>query len=159
MKTTTPLISVQKRSKIARVLSVAILLLVPACITAQTLTVRLINAKSGKPVQGQQVSIVWGGQMSRSDQYPLSDKLGEIHVDVPPGTKSLSIVAGPKVGNEPNRIPYTVCSNYGEISIGETLKTGFATDNQCDSKVRPTPKAGEIIYLIKPLPWWKPDLQ
>jgi len=105
------------------------------------------------------VSIGWDSQMSRSHQYPLSDKLGEIHVDVPPGTKSLTLIAGPKVGKEPNRIPYTVCSNYGEISIEEALKTGVATDNQCKSKVRPTPKAGEIIYLIKPLPGWIPDMQ
>jgi hypothetical protein len=159
MKTATLVISIPKRSKIARVLFVAMLLLVPAFITAQTLTIRLINAKSGKPIQGQHVSIVWGGQMSRSDQYPLSDKLGEIHVEVPPGAKSLSMVAGPKVGKEPNRIPYTVCSNYGEISIEETLKTGATTDNQCESKVRPTPKAGEIIYFIKPLPRWMPDMQ
>jgi hypothetical protein len=159
MKTATTVISVQKRSKIARVLFVSLLLLAPPCMTAQTLTIRLINAKSGKPIKGQHVSIVWGGQMSRSDQYPLSDKLGEIHVDVPPGTKSLTLIAGPKVGKEPNRIPYTVCSNYGEISIEEALKTGVATDNQCESKVRPTPKAGEIIYLIKPLPWWMPDMQ
>jgi hypothetical protein len=159
MKTAPPVISVQKSSKIARVLFVALLLLAPPCIKAQTLTIRLINAKSGKPVQGKHVSIEWGGQMLRSDQYPLSDELGEIRVDVPPGTKSLSLIAGPKVGKGPNRVPYEVCSRYGEISIEAVLKIGVTTDNQRDSKVSPVPRAGEIIYLIKPLPWWTPDMQ
>jgi hypothetical protein len=160
MRSANPIISMRRRPKAARLLWAMILLFtVSSCIDAQTITVLLINATSGKPIQGQHVSIVWGGQFSRSDQYPLSDKLGGVHVDIPPHAKSLTLLAGPKVGKEPNRIPYIVCGRYGEISVEEALNSGVTTENQCDPSVRPVPKAGEIIYLIKLLPSWMPDVQ
>jgi hypothetical protein len=146
-------------SKIAILTWLALSAAILPAVTAQTITIRLVNAKTGKPVKDKHVSTSLDNDFSVNRDLPLSDKDGAVLFSVPPKARLITLQAGPKVGKEPNRIPYGVCGRYSELPIENILKHGFVPQNECDSRIQPQPKPGEIIYLVHLIPWWTPDFQ
>jgi hypothetical protein len=131
------------------------------CLPAQTITIRLLNAKTGKPIKGKMVTFVWEGTMSWDGPIVTSDQQGLGTVEIPPGKREFSLQAGPKVGKEPNRIPYFDCNDTKEespIQISSVLQTGLVLRNTCGQQSA-VAKPGEIVFWLLPLPWWEPDMQ
>jgi hypothetical protein len=131
--------------------------------SAQTLTIRLLNAKSGKPMQNKNVTLTWCPDCSaRSEVFIGKDGTG--HVVVPPGTNTLSMTVGPKIGNEPYRIAFIRCNEPAgapipaRIPVAEVLEKGMVPQNTCGHK-SVAPKPGEIVFWGLPKPWWQPDFQ
>ncbi len=52
-------------------------------VAAQTLTIKLVNAKSGKPMEGQNITVVWVKDFKKS--VVMVNDLGVAQVEVLPG--------------------------------------------------------------------------
>jgi hypothetical protein len=129
------------------------------CLSAQAINIRLLNAKTGKPMNNKMVTFEWGsGDRDRS--AIRSDEQGLGSVAVPAGEHEFTLEAGPKVGKEPYRIPYFDC-NEGRptfIQISSVLQNGLVLRNTCGQQSA-VAKPGEIVFWLLPLPWWEPDMQ
>jgi len=126
---------------------------------AQKITVRLLNAKTGKPMSGKMVTLEWRGT---SDEAVIkSDDQGLGTVQVPAGKHEFGLLAGPKVGKEPYRIPYFDCNESKTelfIQLSSVLQNGLVLRNTCGQQSA-IAKPGEIVFWLLPLPWWEPDMQ
>ena len=129
-------------------------------IFAQTVTVRLIDGGSGKPIGSENVTIFWGTDLFTKIIVPI-DKKGVGRFQVLAGNTSFSMMSGPKVGKEPNRIAYLDCNegDASNVSIKEVMQKGFVPRNDCSKKVFVSRKPGEVVYFAKLRPWWMPDMQ
>ena len=125
---------------------------------AQTITIRLLNAKSGKPITDQNVTLKWDKDFKSSKIS--TDDTGSGHVQVPQEAAQFVMIAGPKKGSEPERIPYRNCnaSTPALISIDRVTTKGWVPNNVC-GHAKATPHPGEVVFWALPLPWWKPDMQ
>lgn len=131
--------------------------LMPALL-AQTLSIRLLNAKTGKALPNKNITFNWDGNSKPSIVRVGSNGKGQIKA--PEHASSFTLLEGPKDGKEPNRVAYLDCNNppIAQVSISEVLKIGFAPRNSCGSKVA-LPHPGEIIFWAREIPWWQPDFQ
>ena len=125
---------------------------------SQTLTIRLLNAKTGKPMKNKMVTLLWEDRVDKSVAKMNAQGFGI--VEVPPDAKEFRLFAGPKVGKEPYRIPYQDCSVVSSevIQVSKVIELGYVPRNLCGTKsvgARP----GEIVFWALPIPWWKPDMQ
>jgi len=141
---------------------VVVLILGMVCCTPaspQTVTIRLLNAKSGKPMPNKNVIFIWCPDCFAKSEVSIG-KDGIGHVAVPAGTNTLSMMGGPKIGNEPYRIAFIECNNpaAASIPIAQVLEKGVVPQNTCSTKSFP-PKPGEIVFWALPIPWWRPDFQ
>jgi hypothetical protein len=146
-----------KLTTTAKVLIVALLGGWSFSLSAQTITIRLLNAKTGEPMGNKMVTLEWG-VMERSEVK--SDKQGLGTVEVPAGVKEFSLLSGPKVGKEPYRIPYLDC-NEGRpdfIEVSLVLEKGYVLRNTCGHKSA-VARPGEVVFWLLPNPWWMPDMQ
>src|SRR5258708_38011747 len=98
--------------------------LVCASVQAQTLTVRLLNAKSGKPMRKQNITFQWDKDFKSTVVFIPDSGLAQ--VEVPAGTKSFWMQPGPRLGKEPNRIAYQSCNEQTSklIPAAEVLAKG-----------------------------------
>jgi len=127
----------------------------------QTITIRMLHGKSGKPLSNKNVTLAWS-----PDFIPWHGtvvhlgKDGTGTADVPAGVELFEVMPGPKVGKEPGRIPYFDCNSplFPHVSVSQVLKKGVVSENTCSNKTA-IPRPGEIVYWAKPLPWWQPDMQ
>lgn len=130
------------------------------CLPAQTITIRLLNAKTGKPMKDKMVTFDWMNE--KLDQSVIrSDDQGMGKVEIPSGQRKFSLQAGPKVGKEPYRIPYFDCNDLKtewDIQVPQVLEKGFVLRNTCGQQST-LAKPGEIVFWLLPLPWWEPDMQ
>lgn len=124
----------------------------------QTITVRLLNAKSGKPMAGQNVTLDWGGNFE-STKARMNES-GTAQVEIPKGAANFVMLGGPRNGKEPRRIAYFDCNEKKTvlISVQEVLDKGFVPKNVC-GKQSTAARPGEVIFWALPLPWWQPDMQ
>lgn len=129
-----------------------------ASVDAQTLTIRLLNAKSGKGIGKKKVTIKWDKNFRSSEVLMNSDGVG--HIDVPSDAKQFIIVAGPRVGEDSYRIAYRDCSELPAalIEVSEVMQNGLVPQNNCGHQ-NAIPRPGEIVFWALPLPFWKPDFQ
>jgi len=125
---------------------------------AQTITVRLLNAKSGKPMKGKKVTFEWDGKLNKT--VITIDKSGLGTVVVPTGVREFTLLAGPKVGKEPYRIPYLNCNvnPWATIEVSLALDKGYLPRNDC-SRISTAAHPGEVVFWALPNPWWQPDMQ
>jgi hypothetical protein len=128
-------------------------------LSAQTITVRLLNAKTGKPMANKMVTFQWRGSWDES--VIALDKNGLGTVAVPPGEHEFTILAGPKVGKEPYRIPYLDCNETKMellVRVSLVLEKGYVLGNTCGRKTA-LAQPGEVVFWALPNPWWMPDMQ
>jgi hypothetical protein len=141
---------------------------------AQTITVRLINGKTGKAMKNKNVKVTfwWEDPASRDKdkRKPLGNwggtdvyigKQGTGHIDIPQKATLVEIGAGSKIGKEPFRVPYFDCteSTLPRIPVADVLARGFIPVNSCNKNLKIRVAPGEIIYLGDPIPWWEPDFE
>jgi hypothetical protein len=140
----------------------------------QTLTIRLINGKSGKPMRNKNLKVTFWWEnpaIQHKDKWsPLGDqggtevnvgKTGEAQIQIPPNATKIEVEEGLKAGKEPYRVPYFDCNDDGfqMLSLDEVLRQGFVHRNSCSQKLKVVAVPGQIVLFAMPTPWWKPDFQ
>ena len=135
--------------------------IVSASLEAQTLTIRLLNGKSGRPMSNKNVTLEWSPEYitwEGSVVYFGKDGIGK--VEVHSGAEYITMMTGPKIGKEPYRIAFINCNTSltERIQIAQVMKNGYVPGNAC-SKQSAVPQPGEIVFWAMPLPWWQPDMQ
>jgi hypothetical protein len=143
------------------VMTALVLAMLCAATQAQSFTIRLLNAKSGKIMRNKNVTItwnIWDNGFKESVIHIGQDGLG--HADVPAGATELQISGGPRTGKEPGRIAFEDCIGNGvrRIPLSQILGGGAVLENDCGKKTFP-PRPGELVFWALPLPWWEPDFQ
>jgi hypothetical protein len=131
---------------------------VPTPLAAQTFTVRLLNAKTGKAIGNKKVTVKWADGTKSLEIMVDSNGLGRI--DLSTATRDFFMMEGPRIGNEPDRVAYIDCNepSMALIQTAQVLKKGFVPGNRCGHPDVPQ-RPGEIIFWALPKPWWKPDFQ
>jgi hypothetical protein len=125
---------------------------------AQTITVRLLNAQTGKPMTNKMVTVRWLGGWDKSEI--ALDNQGAGTVDVPVGIHEFTLDEGPRVGKEPYRIAYLDCNDRhgAKIQVSLVMEKGFVPKNGCGDKTT-SAHPGEVVLWGLPKPWWQPDMQ
>jgi hypothetical protein len=123
---------------------------------AQTLTIRLLNAKSGKAMGKKKITVRWVKDLKSSEV--VLDANGTGHVEVLPGMTEFSVMEGPRIGKEPGRVAYLDCNeNSGAfLPVALVVEKGVVPGNRCGHKTTAHP--GEIVFWALPIPW-QPDMQ
>jgi hypothetical protein len=136
-------------------IAVLLLILATVCcqsISAQPLTIKLVDAKSGKPMGRRNITVKWDN--SESSVVVVNDR-GLGRVEVSPGAKQFVLVTGPRKGAEPNRVAYMDCNERVSmlVSVSEVVKNGIVPKNKCgNQKLAPQPR--EIVFWALPRPYW-----
>ena len=120
--------------------------------SAQTITIHLLDAKSGKPMVGQNVPIKWDKDF-QSLEVSVS-KTGVATVQVPNGAKTFLLLPGPRKSGEPNRIAYQNCNGQGSalLSVADVLRQGIVPQNTC-GHAHVDAHPGEVIFWARPRPF------
>jgi len=121
-------------------------------ISAQTLTIKLVDAKSGKPMAKQNVTVKWDN--SDSSVVEVND-VGLGRVEVSSGARQFVLLTGPGKGAEPFRIAYMDCNERASmlVSVSEVVKNGIVPKNKCgNQKLAQHP--GEIVFGALPRSFW-----
>jgi hypothetical protein len=129
-------------------------------LSAQTITIRILNGKSGRPLSNKNVTLYWSPDFAPLGTVVHLGNDGIGTVEVPVGSEILTMMGGPKVGKEPYRIPFINCNEpmTEKIQIAHVLKDGHVPANVC-SKKSAVPRPGEIVFWAMPKPWWQLDMQ
>jgi hypothetical protein len=154
-------------------LLVTVLLTMPAMsLAAQTLEIKLVNGRNGRPMVGTSAYVnVWvGGERKEAIAIPTDENgvarlqltLNPNEVNVPNSTGHGTIVANHPVVqyNASFRInvPYVLCgSGEGDrsplglknFSTKDVLDHGYASGNTC-GKVTATPQPGQVVLFVRP---------
>jgi hypothetical protein len=127
---------------------------------AQTITVRLLHAKTGKPLLNKNVTLLWSPDYWPPGSVAHTGKDGVGSVQVPLNATLFSMEGGPKEGSEPYRIPFIACNGSPTefLKVSDVLNRGIVPKNSCSGK-NVSPKPGEIVFWALPKPWWQPDMQ
>jgi hypothetical protein len=134
-------------AKMAAVLAVCV------SANAQMITIQLLDAKSGKPMKNENVTVKWDKDF-KSSEVSVTD-VGTATVQIPNGAKEFVMLAGPRKGNEPNRVAYTNCNGQSPsvFLVANVMNHGIVPENICgDANVVSHP--GEIVFWARPLPFW-----
>jgi hypothetical protein len=122
--------------------------------TPQTLTIYMLNGKSGKPMRDKTLRAEFQGSPLKA--IITIDKRGFGHLDLPAGATAISLMASTRKGH-PDQPAYTVCGPFGQfLPLPDILAHGYIPQNACGDDLHLTAQPGEIIYLIEPLPWYTP---
>lgn len=170
----------------SRTLMVVFVLLGPAlagnALQAQTIRVKLVNGRNGKPIADKCIRVGvgdksdlkgrgWSGgdmQTDASGVVTLHLVVGNAAINTQDERRGCAggVVASPvlKYGNTVGVRPFLAfCqprgSNYpwlgGEVfSTKKVLQEGVVTPNTC-GKAKASPKPGQIIFFVRPLSWWE----
>ena len=125
---------------------------------AQRITVRPLDAKTGKPMVNKIVTVRWVGIWDKSEI--TLDNQGTGTVEVPTGIHEFTLDEGPNVGSEPYRIAYLDCNqpHGARIQVSLVLEKGFVPKNSCSSKTT-VAHPEEVVFWGLSKPWWQPDMQ
>jgi hypothetical protein len=135
-------------------LSAALLFFVGMPLICQSITVRVLNARSGRPLARQSVMISWPDTLNKTVVNLGPD--GTAKLDLA-GRSEFGMLPGPKSDKEPNSIAYIDCNDFARVRVHEVLSRGLVTANRCSSKVSAKVKPGEVVFWGVPLHWWEPD--
>ncbi len=161
------------------VLSMLVLLvfvLSGTALRAQTIEIKLVNGRTGRPMSDTCVNVWVGSERKEAiaiatdengtARLRLTDKDGEIDTHnrgkgcgdfgvinpVVKYSESLRINAG-FVSCQSRRTDYSWLA-MTNFSTEEILQHGVATANTC-GKATASPKPGEVILFVRPLTWWE----
>ncbi|HZQ44496.1 MAG TPA: hypothetical protein VFA99_14675 [Acidobacteriaceae bacterium] len=136
--------------------SAALLFCGASPLVGQSITVRVLNARSGLPLSGQNVTIAWADTLDKTVVNLGRDGSGKLDLA---GRSQFAMLPGPKLGKEPYRIAYIDCNNFSMVRVDDVLNRGLVSENLCSAKVSAKAKPGEVVFWAVPLHWWEPDLQ
>lgn len=120
----------------------------------QSITVRVLNARTGRPLAGQSVRISWPDGLDTTTVNLGSDGTGKLDID---GRAQFGMLPGPKSGKESNSIAYIDCNHFSMVRVSDILNRGLVSANLCSSKISADVKPGEVVFWGVPLHWWESD--
>jgi hypothetical protein len=122
-------------------------------VVAQTLTIRLLNGKTGKPIANKHMTVRWGDSLFNPTNV-LIGKNGIGSFDVQTGRTQFKLES-PTSLKEPYRDAYMGCNDpeLKKVEVKQVVDTGYVAHNLC-SRHTVKPKPGEIVFWAKPMPWW-----
>ncbi len=165
-------------SGIVKFLISLFVILYGASLSAQTLEIKLVNGRNGRPMVGASSYVnVWvGTERKEAIAIPtdgngvarlrLTLNTGEINIPNSSTDRGSIVVDHPVVNyNEAFRIntPYVLCvsggSNYSwlrsvDFSTKDILQHGYVSPNTC-GKVTVSPQPGQVLLFVRPLTWWE----
>lgn len=117
--------------------------------TAQSVTVRLVNGRNGKPVVKTRVGISFPEQPGKAALELITNRQGEVMFEA----------TGARVfGVSP--VLYVNCGDQSpgapqpKYSVKEVLGTGVLTRNNC-GHLNPEPLRGRLLYFVRPVSGWE----
>jgi hypothetical protein len=125
----------------------------------QTIRVRLLDGKNGKPIGNKFVTIHWNRELMNKTTVSI-DRHGVGTVEVPSGVGDFFMSEGPRAGKEPNRVAYSDCNepSWEIVQVANVIHEGYVPKNGC-GHAGVAAAAGEIVFWAHPLPWYLPDFQ
>ena len=143
---------------------------------AETIKIRLVDGRSGRPMAGKASYVnVWVGT-ERKDAIVIPTDVNGIaslnltfntaEINIPPDDSGPAVVANPVVKYDESfsiNVPYVLCQSHGgnyswlkimQLSTSRVLQEGIASANTC-GKSRVDAKPGEVIIFVRPLTWWE----
>lgn len=162
---------------ILKFLLLLFLLLLGMSLFAQTIEIKLVDGRNGRPMVGATSYVnVWvGGDRKEAIAIPTDEKgvarlqltLNPSEVNVPNSKNNGSIVVDHPIVKYDESIqinaPYALCgpggSNYSwlglrDFTTKEILDHGYASPNTC-GKATISPQPGQIVLFVRPLSWWE----
>ena len=136
-------------------IGVAILLLTTHSLCAQTITIKVLDGRNGRPMGGEIID-VWLGD--HANGRPVQVRTGHDGMALLPVSRDQQtfVVAGEFLGRcrpLPNNSSKTVVdSNVYRFADVETI--GVVSQNTC-GKASSQPVPGQLIYFARPLHWWE----
>jgi len=147
-------LSVRLNSFAVAALSATLLFCCVPSLIAQSITVRVLNARSGRPLARQSVTISWPDTMDKTVVSLGADGTGKLDIS---GRSQFGMLPGPRSTKEPDSIAYIDCNDFSMVRVNDVLSRGLVTANRCSSKVSARVKPGEIVFWGVPLHWWESD--
>lgn len=168
---------VSLRFRFFNLLATALMTLRAMSLAAQTLEIKLVDGRSGRPMVGASSYVnVWVGK-NRKDAIaiPTDDKgvarlqftLNPNQVNIPDSTGHSTIVEKHLVVKYEEsfriNVPYVLCgSGVGNqswlelknFSTKEVLDHGYASGNTC-GKATVSPESGQVVLFVRPLTFWE----
>ena len=159
-------------------LLVTVLLVMPAMsLAAQTLEIKLVDGRNGRPMVGTSAYVnVWvGGERKEAIAIPTDDNgVARLQLTLNPNEENIPISTGHGtiVENHPVvkyaesfriNAPYVLCGteegnrswlDLKNFNTKEILDHGYASANAC-GKVKATPQPGQVILFVRPLTFWE----
>lgn len=120
---------------------------------AQTITIRLLDAKSGKPMKNENVTVKWDKDF-KSSEVSVND-VGTGTVQIPNDAKEFVMLAGPRKGDEPNRVAYINCNGQSPsvFSVADVMNHGIVPKNIC-GHANVVSHPDEIVFWARRRPFW-----
>lgn len=134
-------------------LSAAMFFCAPA-MKGQSITVRVLNARTGRPLARQTVRISWPDGLDPTTVTLGRDGTGKLDIS---GRSQFEMLPGPKSDKEPSKIAYIDCNHFSMVRVSDVLNRGLVSTNLCSTKVSATVKPGEVVFWGVPLHWWEAD--
>ncbi len=132
--------------------------------TDRTLTIRMLDCKTGQPITTSEFQVWFGeslasAQIGRSpDSWVRPDKDGVGQMIFPPSAFVFTVHAqyGPAMWGYVNcdRLKYRGPFREHWYSISEALTTGIAAPNFCSRK-KITVKPDEFVFFVRPMTFWE----
>ena len=170
------------RSVLQFLLPIALLGSSGAALRAQTIEIKLVNGRNGRPIAascvnvGVGVGVGVGNERKKTIAIP-TDKDGiarlrltdnDDEIDIRDRWKDCGLfgVINPVVKYDnvlPINVGYVLCQSrtadnswlaITDLSTKEVLLHGVVTANTCGKAIAP-PKPGEVIIFVRPLSWWE----
>jgi hypothetical protein len=158
-------------------LVVGLLILPAMSLSAQTIEIKLVDGRTGRPMVGPTSYVnVWvGGERKEAIAIPTDDNgiarlqltLNPSEVNIPNSKNNGSIVVDHPVAkyDESFRInaPYVLCGPGGgshswlelkSFSTKEVLDHGYDSANAC-GKVTVSPQPSQVVLFVRPLTFWE----
>ncbi len=120
----------------------------------QSITVRVLNARSGRPLARQSVMISWPDTAAKTVVSLGPDGTGTLDIT---GRSHFGMLPGPKSDKEPNSVAYIDCNDFSMVRVHDVLSRGLVSANRCSSTVSAKVKPGEVVFWGVPLHWWESD--
>ena len=135
-------------------MSAAMLFCFASPLIAQSITVRVLNARSGRPLARQTVAISWPDTSDKTVVNLGADGTGKLDIA---GRSWFGMLPGPRSGKEPDSVAYIDCNDFSMVRVDDVLSRGLVTANRCSRKVSAKVKPGEVVFWGVPLHWWESD--
>lgn len=156
---------------------VTVLLVLPAMsLSAQTIKIKLVDGRNGRPMVGTSAYVnVWvGKERKEAIAIPTDDNgVARLQLTLNPDEENIPISTGHGTIVEEHPVvkyaesfrinaPYVLCGAEGNrswldlksFSTKEVLDHGYASGNTC-GKVTATPQPGQVILFVRPLTFWE----
>ena len=117
---------------------------------AQSIKLRLLNGKTGKPMRNQTVTVAWVAPLESVDVWIGVDGTGT--VTAPKEAETFGMLSGTEAGS--NKIAFLNCNaGASHYYLSEVYTVGVVPRNTCGKATAPA-RRGEIIFWALPRPFW-----